>query len=229
MKIGGIQKLSFIDYPKKLSSVIFTQGCPFRCHFCHNSSLVIPEKMAPSLLEEEIFSLLKKRRDKLDGVVISGGEPTAQKDLKEFILEIKKLGFLVKLDTSGIHPKILENLLKEKLLDYVAMDIKATLEKYPSVINASLDPLAIKESIHLLIQGSIDYEFRTTLVPFLHPLEDLLKMAELIQGAKLYVLQTFSSKTPLNPLLEGQKSYSKEDLLPYIEKLLLSIKKVEVR
>lgn len=208
MLIGGIQELSLIDYPKKLSAIIFTQGCPFRCHFCHNPSLVLKEKFSSSIKEEDIFSFLKKRQNKLDAVVITGGEPTIQKDLKEFIKKVKNLGYLIKLDTSGINPHVLKELLDENLLDYVAMDIKTSLNNYSQVIAIKINIENIKKSINILLSSSIPYEFRTTLVPFLHKTEDVKDIATSIKGAKLLTLQTFIPTTTLNPNFGKEQPFS---------------------
>jgi pyruvate formate lyase activating enzyme len=220
MKIGGFLKISLIDYPGKISSVVFTKGCPFRCPYCHNKDLVL-ENPKNKVLESQIFNFLKERKGKIDAVVISGGEPTIQEDLLEFIKKIKTLGFLVKLDTSGINPEVIEELLKNNLLNYIAMDIKNSFEKYKKTIKAPFDPKRIKESINLIINSSIDYEFRTTLVDELHKEEDILKMAKKIKGAKLYVLQEFIPNNTLNPKFQNYKSISSrilKKLKPKIEK-----------
>lgn len=210
IKIGGFLPLSLIDYPEKLSAVVFTQGCPFRCLFCHNPSLVIPEKYEQPISLEELFSFLKKRKGKLDGVVISGGEPTIQKGLLDFILKIKELGFLVKLDTSGVSPTVLAELLSRGLLDYIAMDIKAPLSKYEKITSTKIISDNLKESIALIIKKAPDYEFRTTLVPELHTLNDVEEMAKTIQGAKRYVLQNFQPAITLSADLKKQKFSNSE-------------------
>ncbi|HRW58939.1 MAG TPA: anaerobic ribonucleoside-triphosphate reductase activating protein [Chlamydiales bacterium] len=199
MRVGGLLKLSLIDYPQKLSCVIFTQGCPFRCHFCHNPSLVLPEKFTPVIEEEEIFNFLQKRVGQLDAVVISGGEPTIQKDLITFAKKIRQLGYFIKLDTSGIRPDVIQKLLDEKLVDYIAMDIKTSSLKYESIINVNIDLNAIKTSIELIKNSSIDYEFRTTILPDHHQEEEVHQMGELIKGAKLHILQGFIPDFSLNP------------------------------
>ena len=150
MKIGSLQKLTLLDYPKKLACIIFFQGCPFRCHFCYNKSLVLKELFTPSIKEEEVFNFLKKRKNLLQAVVLSGGEPTMQKDLIPFIRKIKELNFKVKLDTMGIYPEKIKKLLNLKLVDYIAMDIKAPLKKYKNVINIDVKEESIKKSIKLI-------------------------------------------------------------------------------
>ena len=199
MKIGGIQKLSLIDYPGKIAATLFTIGCPFRCPFCHNPELVLPLQATSALDDGALFDFLRSRQNKLQAVVISGGEPTIFPDLPEFIRKIKELGFLIKLDTSGVIPKMLGRLLKENLVDYVAMDLKAPLFKYHLAIGRSINTNLILQSIDLLMQSTAGYEFRTTLVDGLHTLEDVRQMALLIEGAPLYMLQKFVPNTPLNP------------------------------
>ena len=147
MLIGGFNPFSLIDFPGKMTCVIFSQGCFFRCKFCHNKSLVVKEHFEKPLSENEIFSFLIKRKKKLDAVTISGGEPTQQRDLKDFIKKIKNLNFLVKLDTNGTNPKMLEDLLKENLLDYIAMDIKSSLKNYEKITNCKVEIFKIKKNI----------------------------------------------------------------------------------
>lgn len=230
MKIGGLLRTSLIDFPKKISAVVFTQGCSFRCPFCHNPSLVLSEQFGPSLSAEEVLLFLSKRKKQLDGVVISGGEPTLQEGLDPFIQEIKKLGLAVKLDTSGANPDVLEHLLKQDLLDYVAMDIKAPLDKYEIATGSKkTDPAKILKSIRLLLNSSIDYEFRSTLLPLLHSKEDILSMAKLISGARLYVLQSFLPKITLNKDYEKAKRYTQEELEEFSKMVLPYVKECKVR
>ncbi len=157
MLIGGLQKFSLINYPKKTAAVIFTQGCRFLCHYCHNPELVLDDKFQKPLNINEVLDFLKKRQNQLDAVVISGGEPTIHKDLVSFIKKLKDLNYLVKLDTNGINPKIIKNLLDQKLLDYIAMDLKAPLEKYPKVTHIDLGINLIQESIDLIMSSKIEY------------------------------------------------------------------------
>lgn len=191
MKIGGLQKTTLLDYPGKVAAIVFTQGCSFRCFFCHNPELVIPEQFGAPLSEDDFFEFLKKRQGLLDGIVITGGEPTIQPDILEFMKKIKALGFLIKLDTNGSRPEVLEQALKEKLVDYLAMDIKAPLERYKELVGVEIDAEKIKKSIGLVINSGLDYEFRSTLVPGFHTKDDVLKMAAMIKGAKKYYLQKF--------------------------------------
>lgn len=224
MKLGGLQKLSLIDFPNKLAAVVFTQGCLFRCQFCHNASLVLPEKFSPLVKEEAFFSFLLSRKNNLEAVVISGGEPTMQKDLVYFTEKIKKMGFATKLDTSGICPEVLKELLEKNLLDYVAMDIKAPWEKYKKIIGVPFEEKNIRASINLLLESKISFEFRTTLVPYFHSLEDIITMAKMIEKAPLYVLQKFVPTTTLSSFPKN-KAFLEEELLPYIEKAKKYVKK----
>ena len=184
MKIAGLQKLTLLDYPGKTAATVFTPGCNFRCPFCQNIDLVLPatQKDLPLLSEEDLFSFLNKRKGLLDGVCITGGEPTLQPDLAQFCQQIKEQGFLVKLDTNGSRPEILERLLSLGCLDYVAMDIKNTPTKYASTVGLAESKTfqileAITQSIHLLLQGTIPFEFRTTVVAELHDQETLIALA----------------------------------------------------
>ncbi len=190
MRIGGFQKCSLIDYPGKLSAIIFTLGCNFKCSYCHNPELVNPELFPEPIPEGDILAFLARRKGKLDALVITGGEPTLQKDLVEFALKVKELGFLVKLDTNGSNSCILEKLIG--IVDYVAMDIKAPLEKYHRVSNSNIDTGEIKKSIELIMNSDRDYEFRTTVVKSELEESDILKIGELIQGARLFVLQKYA-------------------------------------
>lgn len=211
MHIGGLQRFSLIDYPGKISAVIFTKGCNFRCPYCHNPELV--EFNKENLIEENfVLSFLRERRGKLDGVVLTGGEPTLQSDIVEFIKEIKSLGFFIKLDTNGSYPKVIEELLNENLLDYIAMDIKADLERYNEVTHSSADIEKIKKSIDIIMKSDIDYEFRTTIVKSQLSKNDILKIGELIRSAKTYVLQGFKPSKTLDPSFLKETSYAKEEL-----------------
>ena len=192
MIILGMEKLSLVDYPNNVCAVLFTSGCNFRCPFCHNSGIVM-EDFKP-LNNIEIFDFLKERRKFLDGVCVSGGEPTLQPDLVDFIRKIKELGFKVKLDTNGTNPKVLEELLALKLIDYVAMDIKNSFEKYPlTTATENVIIKDIKESIEILKKNNIDYEFRTTLIKEFHTEEEIHKISEILKGAKRLYLQRYIS------------------------------------
>jgi pyruvate formate lyase activating enzyme len=229
MKIGGFQKVSLIDYPGRISAVVFTQGCNFRCPFCHNPELVDPERFMDLIPEKEILSFLEKRKGRLDAVVITGGEPTMQPELIPFILHLKAMGYLIKLDTNGTHPDLLAEMLDKKLLDYVAMDIKAPLERYGAVTKTNTDRDRIRRSISLIMGSGTDYEFRTTAVkPLLAP-EDLEEIGRLIPGAKRFVLQKFVPTKTLDRDFLGKPSYSDGELKLIVDKLAAIVGKATQR
>ncbi len=227
MNILGIEKSSFIDYPGNICTVIFTGGCNFKCSYCHNSSIV--NNIGNNIDEEEIITYLKKRKKFVDALCISGGEPTLQKDLYEFICRVKKEGFLVKLDTNGTNPNLLKKLINEKLIDYVAMDIKAPLAKYLSITETYVSLENIKESINILTQNKVDYEFRTTICKELLSIEDIETIAKEIKGCKKYVLQNFRDG---ETVLGGQNkftSYNIEELKEIEKTIKLLVNKVVIR
>ncbi|MCL2484886.1 MAG: anaerobic ribonucleoside-triphosphate reductase activating protein [Endomicrobia bacterium] len=188
--IGGLQKTSLLDYPGKLSAIVFTQGCNFKCGYCHNPELN-KIKTRPLYTVPAILEFLKTRMGKLDGVVITGGETCIQKDLKSFVAEIKGMGFSVKLDTNGSMPEVLEDLLENRLLDYIAMDIKAPLDKYCRITKTNIDTEKIKRSINIIMNSGIEYEFRTTAIKGQLEEKDFIEIGDLISGAKKYYLQKF--------------------------------------
>ena len=192
MRIDGLQKMTLLDFPGKVACTVFTGGCNFRCPFCHNALLVtkLPEK--PDYTEDEILSFLEKRVGLLDGVAITGGEPLLNPDIADFIRKIRDMGYAVKLDTNGSFPERLKAIVGEGLVDYVAMDIKNRREKYAETIGLkNLDLSKIEESVEFLKSGTVDYEFRTTVVKQFHTVEDIRAAAEWIGGAKRYFLQNF--------------------------------------
>lgn len=162
MKIGGLIKFTLIDFPGRPAAVVFTQGCNFRCRYCHNPELVYPHMFAEPVAMEEIYSFLKRRQGTLEGVVVSGGEPTLHEDLPSFMADLKAMGYATKLDTNGTRPDMLRELLDKKLLDYIAMDIKAPLEKYSLITGVDFNPEVLKQSMDLIRQSGLEYEFRTT-------------------------------------------------------------------
>jgi len=215
MKIGGLQKLTLIDYPGRLAATIFLCGCNFHCPWCYSSELVLPEKIKnqPKISEKEFFDFLKERKTLLEGLVLCGGEPTYHKELPDLIKKIKKLGFLVKLDTNGSNPKMIKKLIDNKLIDYVAMDVKLPKERYPKIYGKRVKIKNIEESIKILKEGKIDGEFRTTIVPKILQKEDILKIARWISPAKKYFLQNFRPEKTVDPKFEKIKPYPQEYLL----------------
>lgn len=217
MKIGGLQKLSLIDYPGKLACTVFCLGCDFRCPFCYNSELVLPSKIKnqPKISEKEFFKFLKEKRELLEGVCITGGEPTIHKDLPDFIKKIKKLGYLVKLDTNGSNPEMFEELIVKKLIDYAAVDIKTSFEsgKYNKAAGVKVDLNKIKKTLALIRKSGIDYELRTTIVPTIHTKEDIVKIVREIHWAKKYYLQSFKPDKTVNPKFKKIKPYPREYIL----------------
>lgn len=213
MLIGGLQKLTLIDFPGKIAATVFTVGCNFFCPYCHNPDLVEPSKIRVSVKfkEDEILRFLEIRKNILEGVCITGGEPTIQGDLPDFIKRIKDLGLAVKLDTNGTNPDMLEKLLVENLLDYIAMDIKAPLEKYKEVVgrNVRLEDIQRSSELARLLA---DYEFRTTVLPVLHSREDILSIGRWLQGSKKYYLQQFRSLKTLDSAFEKEKPFEMEEL-----------------
>lgn len=238
IEIGGLQKTTLIDYPGRLAATIFLIGCNFRCPFCYSPELVLPEKIKnqPRISEKYFFNFLKEKKRLLEGVVVCGGEPTINKKLPDFIKKIKKFDYLVKLDTNGSNPETLKFLINEKLIDYIAMDIKAPLElkfqssnsefqknsnnqisKYKKATGRNIDTKKIKESIEMIKNSAINYEFRTTVVPVIHSKQDIILLANEIAPAKKYCLQNFRAEKTVDPKFERIKPYS-EDFLLVIKK-----------
>lgn len=218
MLIGGIQKTTLIDYPDKVAATIFTIGCNFRCSFCHNPDIV--KGLSTVIPEESIIDFFKKRKKLLDAVCITGGEPTVQVDLVDFIRRLKDLGLLVKLDTNGTNPSLLKRLIKEKLVDYIAMDIKAPWDKYKKVVIKDINVEKIKESVKIIRESGLDYEFRSTVLPALHSKEDIIAMARQIKGSKKYFLQQFKpAKELVNEKFIEESTYTKKELNEIIEEI----------
>ncbi len=228
MKIYGLQKTTLVDYPGHVATTLFTGGCNFRCPYCHNGDLVIGLEDIEPYAMEDIFSHLQKRKDVLDGVVISGGEPTLQADLPDFIRQIKELGYLVKLDTNGTNPAMLRSLVEEGLVDYVAMDIKHSRAKYASISHAADDSLeSIATSVDYLKEGHVDYEFRTTLCKELHKETDMTAIGLWLMGAKAYYLQPYKeSEQVIQP---GFHPHDAATLESFVHILSAFIPKVEIR
>lgn len=228
MIIAGLQKSSLIDYPNEIAAVVFTSGCNFRCPFCHNGGL-LEDKKSQKITPEEVLDFLKTRQNKLQGVVISGGEPTLHKDLEDFVIKIRDLGFKIKLDTNGSNPSVLIDLINKNLIDYVAMDIKSPLRKYKEATNSNIDTEKIKESIDFLLKGKVDYEFRTTVVKESLSFDDFRIIAQEIKGAKRYFLQKFIGEHAFDETFRDKTTYTKEEFEKIKEILSASIKEIYVR
>lgn len=231
MLILGLNKTTLLDYPGCVAATIFTGGCNFRCPFCHNSGLVLMPSAGEVISEEEVLAFLKKRRNVLKGVCITGGEPTLQADLPDFISRIREIGYQVKLDTNGYKPETLKSLLEEGLLDYVAMDIKNSPDKYAA--SSGMDGMEhdfnlgkIRESVDLLMGGSVEYEFRTTVVRELHTLGDLVRIGEWIRGCRAYFLQKFQDQG--NNICEGYHAPD-EGTLREMQQILSQMPEMEGR
>lgn len=212
MKFSGLQKISLIDYPNKIASVLFTPGCNLRCPFCHNWRIVVDPK-PPFLQEAVALELLENRRRYVDAVVVTGGEPTMHSELPKFLAKLKERGFEVKLDTNGFYPEVLEECLP--YVDYVALDVKTSLEKYRQL--GAEDTTGLMRTIEILKTGKVPYEFRTTVVPELVTAEDLERIGEMAKGAKTYALQQFVPQDTLDKRFETLKPYAPETIAKFAE------------
>ncbi len=236
MLIGGLQKTTLVDFPGTVACTVFTQGCPFRCHFCHNPELVLSDQFNPIISEREIFDFLHDRLGKISGVCITGGEPLMQNDIEKFISHIKSIGFKVKLDTNGYYPKKLKSIIDSGDIDYIAMDIKAPLGKYRKVTNIQDTRNKIQTnsnnqtstSINLIMNLNIDYEFRTTVAKPLHNIDDIISIGKLIKGAKKYYIQNYVKSKQINEKM-NLEPFSDEELEKVVKKLKKSIDLVEAR
>ncbi len=229
MIFGGFEKCTLIDFPGKIACMVYTIGCPFRCPYCHNPELV-DETASVFFDEQEIIYFLETRKGLLDGVVITGGEPSMHGDnLISFIKKIKKIGFLVKLDTNGVAPLFLQRVIAEKLIDYIAMDIKAPFSKYSEVVGRPVYIDAIKKSISCIMQSGIPYEFRTTLVKSQLSFGDIKEIGESLEGAQMYYLQKFIPTKILNPQFLRKTSYSDDELKELQTMMLSYVKNCEIR
>lgn len=227
MQIHGLNKTTLLDYPGVVASVVFTGLCNFRCPFCHNADLVLNPGSQPIISEEAVFEHLDRRKGIVKGVCITGGEPTLQADLKDFIIKLKERDLLVKLDTNGYRPQVIEALLKEGIIDYIAMDIKSSPERYSEAAGIAADTDIIRQSIDIIMNSGIDYEFRTTVVRELHDADTFLKIGELISGADKYYLQTYiDSDRVISP---GFTSYSAEELEVFRGLMREKVKIVDIR
>ncbi len=233
LQFSGIQAFTLLDYPEHTSCVLFLPGCNMRCKFCHNAEFVLPEKIKQikdSFIDESvIFSFLEKRKGKLDGIVISGGEPTVHVKLPQFIKKVKNMGFLVKLDTNGNKPEMLVNLYEQGLLDYVAMDIKSDMKTYQALVGKRAKPELIQESMEIIRKSGIQYEFRSTLVREFHTPEVLEAMTLLFKECDILYLQQFRSGNTLDPAYKTRTGYYKEEMEDFAKKYFSHVKKVIVR
>ncbi len=228
--IKGWQKLSLIDYDVYVASVLFLGGCNFRCDYCHNPDFVLNFDSIPDIEFIKTLEYLKKRKKWIDGVCITGGEPTIHKELIELVSKLKQLSFKVKIDTNGSNPEMIEHLIKNKLVDYIAMDIKNSLDKYDKIVCVTVDKEKIKKTIEILKNSEIDYEFRTTVIPTFVTKEDIINIAKLLKGSKKFVIQNFDPTKPLiNNELRKLKQYTKQELNEMVETINPYFEKVEIR
>jgi pyruvate formate lyase activating enzyme len=229
MKISSLQKTSLIEYPGKLSCIVFTQGCNFRCPYCHNPELVLPEKFLPLMDKGEIFHFLEKRKAYLDAVVITGGEPCIHEGLADFAGEVKKAGYLVKLETNGAFPGAIKKLIDKKLIDCVAMDVKAPADKYELLAGVRTDTKRIEESIEIIIKSGIDYEFKTTVVFPLLGKEDFTAIGEMVKGARIHYLQHFVPSAVIDEKCLSCTTGSEEDFEELRQAMLKHVRECYVR
>lgn len=233
MLISGIQKFTLLDFPEHTSAIVFTPGCNMRCGYCHNKEFVLPselKKISSSFIKDDIiFNFLETRKGLLDGLVISGGEPTLQKDLKKFVIKVRKMGFKIKLDTNGARFYILKMLIDEKLLDYVAMDVKTSLNKYNDLVGPFININDIKSSIDFLKKNNVPYEFRTTFIKEVHNDEIIKDMKKMLSGSDKYFLQYFRSANTLNEAFRDYNAFPKLEMNKLMNKFNKNIKKVYIR
>ena len=228
MRIGGLQKVTLLDYPGHVACTVFMQGCGFRCPFCHNAALVLPGLAAEEVAEDEVFRYLEKRRGVITGVCVSGGEPLMQEGIIGFLVKLRGMGMRIKVDTNGSRPDVLNTLLEQGLADYVAMDIKNTPEKYALTVGVpGLDLAGVRDSVALLKEGRTAYEFRTTVVREYHSIDDVEGIAKWIEGADLYCLQAFEDSGQL--IAPGLSAVPEEELRRMAEAARQYVKQVMVR
>ncbi len=226
MIIKGLQRLTLLDFPERVACTVFTAGCNFRCPFCHNASLVVKSE-GEQISEAELFDFLEKRRGRLSGICISGGEPTLQPDLIPFIRRVREMGYAVKLDTNGYRPEVLYELISEGLVDYIAMDIKTSRERYSAVAGVDIDVSKIEESAELIMSSGIDYEFRTTVVKELHSAHDFTNIGNWLSGAKKFFLQGFVDSGDC--IASGLNGYDKNELSDLLNLLKVKIPSAKIR
>lgn len=229
-RIGGLEKVSLLDYPEKISAIIFTYGCNLRCPYCHNPELVIhPLEKDMEVSKGELLEYLGSRKGLVDAVVITGGEPLIYGDIDSLVKEIKSLGFLVKLDTNGLYPEKLSRIIKKGHLDYIAMDIKCPLMDYNAFSGDMRASEKIEKSIELIMNSGVDYEFRTTYVKGIHDIEDGDSITKPIAGAKKYYIQNFRSGKTLDPKLDNSNSFTEQELKKILRLAKKNIKNSYIR
>ena len=228
MIIKGLQKLTLLDFPDKMACTLFTFGCNFRCPFCHNASLVLADRASDDVMpEEEFFTFLSRRRGMLEGVCITGGEPTLQPDLADFIARVKDMGYAVKLDTNGYRPEVLRRLVEAGLLDYVAMDIKNSLPRYGETVGISrFVTTPVEVSMDYLMEGHVPFEFRTTLVRGLHTPEDIFAMGQRLAGPEAFFLQTFKDS---GDLIAGGEAFTPAETRDMLAALRKNVPNAQIR
>lgn len=229
LQIKGLQKTTLIDYPCKVAATIFVAGCNFRCPFCYNKDLVLNPDSLQTISQDDIIDFLKKRKKWIDGVCISGGEPLIYSDIFDFIKKIKNIGLLVKIDTNGSNPELIKKLIDDKLIDYIAMDIKASLSKYKEASGVDFSIERVIKSIELIKNSKIDCEFRLTAVPLLHNEDDLEKIGRLLENNERFFIQQFRPKNCINKEFEKIKPFEEDKLIKFKNIAEKYIKKVEIR
>jgi pyruvate formate lyase activating enzyme len=218
MNIGGLQKTSLLDYPDTVSAIVWTVGCNFHCPFCYNKDIV--EGKTGLISEKEIFDFLEKRKGLIDGLVITGGEPLMQEDIADFCEKVKKLGYLVKIDTNGTYPERLKELSDKKIVDYIAMDVKAPKKKYNELSGVKVDIKKIQKSIDIIRKSGVDYEFRTTFIPEFLTQKDIVEIGEWLNGSKRFYIQQFKNDVPMiSSKMCSIKPYSQDEILSTLEKI----------
>ena len=228
MHIGGMQKLTLLDYPGKVACTVFLSGCNLRCPYCHNPGLVLPDQInAPGIPEAEVFAFLEQRKGKLDGICITGGEPTLQPELPGFLEKLRELGYAIKLDTNGTYPGMLKGLLRDGILDYVAMDIKNSPQRYAETCGGADVLSRVRESADLLLDSSIEYEFRTTVCKPLHTEKEMEEIGRWLRGAKRYFLQPFVDTGDL--VSGGVQAHTQDELTRLRQAVLPDIPNTQLR
>lgn len=230
MKISGFQKTSLIDYPGKIVSIIFTQGCNFRCPYCYNSELIPSESEQNEYFPlDYIFECLKKRKGLIDGISITGGEPTLQADLYDFLIEVKQMNYKIKLDTNGSNPELLKVLITDKMIDYIAMDIKGPIERYKEITSSNINTSKIQESIKTIQNAGIDYEFRTTVVPGIHSYIDMKAISLLVKDSREFYIQNFRAENTYEQSLMKLNGYTPQKLEEFKDIIKPYVKYIKIR